>query len=578
MADEGTFAVADVADRSQGDSEEPLLPIGLAVSQRKGSFGEERLLCSPLDLQLVWACPEAGLFFYWPIAPVGYRAMGLVTSCSVEKPSLRRVVCVHESWALPARPVPEADGAPVALLPSVQGATEMAVWRLQGEVGELDANGEPLALELHSFAVLPRDVTLMPEAQFWTLRNPHFRQAALSKGDVLATFCPVAVTTSGMAIPSAKGMSLPPSSCMAQSMPSLLSGGGFLLERGPHEMGEVDLDLDAPIVSYCEFDVSEQRAKDIYFEWVEEHWCSTTTLRKQMSACSLTKVYLPHWVFSLCIRSSPAAAAELPCDEASAAAKSSLVSNLEDLLCCAVPDQDTASWASEVDTWRLSHTRRGRLREHVEPCGDWRVSWNQLIAELRADEELAGAKMEILSGAYSLVLLPVFKGAVFLEGGSRCYRFLVNGQTGQCTGERPLGLGVLGSSLVAIEQLFKKQRPLVGLQSGQALAKRDGSSMYVQQDWYLTFPPSQSSLLSSAVGWLRIANHGSAPVALSAYQRPACKRSSSAAYWLAPGETVTIPYRGNWCLRVDEGNATDVQVEQQCSTGGDSHEDVLLMV
>lgn len=193
------------------------------------------------------------------------------------------------------------------------------------------------------------------------------------------------------------------------------------------------------------------------------------------------------------------------------------------------------------------------------------------------EEEQAGSKMELLSGDYRLVLLPAFKGAVFLEGGSRCYRFLVNGQTGQCTGERPLALGVLGSGISAIEQLFKRQKPLVGLHSGQTLAKRDGSPLYARQDWYLAFPPSQSGLLSSAVGWLRVANHGAAPVALSAYQRPGCKWSSAAPYWLLPGERVVLPYRGAWCLHVDKGDPTDVQVEAQSGAGGEVHEDVLHM-
>ena len=165
--------------------------------------------------------------------------MGLVTSCSAEKPSLRRVVCVHERWALPAEPMAEADGGPLALLPCQPGAAQMALWRLEGPAGVLDESGEPLALQLHAFAVLPSDANSMPETHFWTLRNPrHSRKVVMDIGGPLVDLTPIPRPnadreSAAIAIGSSSvAMALPPSSCMTQSLPSLLGGGAFLLAGG----------------------------------------------------------------------------------------------------------------------------------------------------------------------------------------------------------------------------------------------------------------------------------------------------------------------------------------------------------
>uniref|UniRef100_A0ACD5V2E3 Uncharacterized protein n=1 Tax=Avena sativa TaxID=4498 RepID=A0ACD5V2E3_AVESA len=77
----------------------------------RDASGTGALLASPLDYTLVWSSgQDSGAGFFWlPVAPDGYRAVGVAVTTTKDKPSLDEIVCIRADFTDAC----EDDGEPV---------------------------------------------------------------------------------------------------------------------------------------------------------------------------------------------------------------------------------------------------------------------------------------------------------------------------------------------------------------------------------------------------------------------------------------------------------------------------------
>jgi len=153
--------------------------------------------------------------------------------------------------------------------------------------------------------------------------------------------------------------------------------------------------------------------------------------------------------------------------------------------------------------------------------------------------------------------------------------FLANGKTKKVFGQRPYGVGTfVGGGVALFESLLGLKDEDVGMMKGEALLKE--STYYNTSNYYIVFPPSDSYIFTSAVGWIELENRGDEEIILISQQRKT--QVFGETYTLKTSEKKSFDYKGNWCIEIRSGNPQNISISQHSTNGGGTKGNELGMV
>jgi len=255
------------------------------------------------------------------------------------------------------------------------------------------------------------------------------------------------------------------------------------------------------IVSVAPFVIAEQEAKDIFKKWRDERWFAPSDFQN-LKEGQLFAFLVPYFEFTATTDTKFSgkvgfyettysttyqdSRAHLAVDNGRIVAyqttpqhqqtttrtlhwrpaQGQLTSTFPSLLVCASIVDDDVKLLNSIGSWDTSKIQMSpSYQNQLGPSRDWNQCWKkalnvieddnrsrarkQLLKESGADEvENVATTVTVTHLQYRLVHFPVYYYGYTYD--KKEYKFFINGQNGQKTGERPYGLGSIGRGIDAV--------------------------------------------------------------------------------------------------------------------------------
>ena len=355
------------------------------------------------------------------------------------------------------------------------------------------------------------------------------------------------------------------------------------------------------------FCITEEEAQKKYREWIQSLWLAPTGFKKQAMDLCFGRHYIP--CFSVSVRITVEYSGEVrsskPLKEEKGeweyltgyvnheytnlviiADKDPKVLEVAKNMQWEIVNPESASRSSLIDSGSFVHTSQNESWGLLEAQNLIQSKEHQKAAEYlksgskrkeRERLDVRDVKSTVTFGDHfiRLIYLPAYISSFNYQ--NKDHVFVVNGVTGRYDGQRPAyGLGRIGdyykgaSNFVGTLWGSNKQE-VPAVIPGSELLTIDQVSIYNPHNFFVTFPRSDSYMITESWGVIHIQNNGEAPIQIWPQKRCGSQRGKS--YDLKPLEILKISFAGYWVLEITYGNPGDLIVVDVQTSGGTRAED-----
>jgi len=185
---------------------------------------------------------------------------------------------------------------------------------------------------------------------------------------------------------------------------------------------------------------------------------------------------------------------------------------------------------------------------------------------------------------WRVIYVPIYLSSFNYEG--KTYMFALNGQNGECYGEKPFGVsGLLRGLPKFLTGACVEGSAKIGITTGEELCKKDKCDLYTKDHLYFVLPGTDTFLFFTSTGKCTLKNTAPEPLSDDPFENAVIVRAQGRlnrrvgnTAVIRPGETLSFTFVYTWVLEVLSGDARCIDCVNIETSGGDNTQDRMGMV